>query len=188
MAVAGKAGVDQIEIGVGRILKADTVGAQLVDSRENIVGCQREVLDSLAFVRAEKFLDLAVLVLAFVERDAYFVVGCGHRFAEQPGRLTLDVEIADLAEAEDAFVELGPVRHPPAIDVVGEVIERVKANRAVIDRRSGRTEVDVVDFVLARLIDEVQVRPADALDRGDIKFHRPDRTRHRRRPALGRDR
>ena len=44
----------------------------------------------------QELLDLAVLVLALVERDADLVVGRGHRPGEQAGLLALDVEIADL--------------------------------------------------------------------------------------------
>ncbi len=156
-----------------------------VDGGEDVVGGEREVLDALALIGAEELLDLAVLVLRFVQRDADLVVGRGHRLAEQPGRLALDVEIADLAEAEDALVELGPVRHPPAVDVVGQVIERVQADAAVVRARAGRAEVDVVDLVLAGAVDEVQVRAADALDRRDVELHRPDRAGHRRRARAG---
>ena len=44
----------------------------------------------------------------FIERDADLAVRCGHRLAGEAGIFALDVEIADLAEAEDALVEARP--------------------------------------------------------------------------------
>ena len=65
------------------------------------------MLDAFALIVADEFLDLAMLVLAFVQRNADRLVGGDHRLAEQPGRLALDVEILLLFEAEDAGVACG---------------------------------------------------------------------------------
>src|SRR5436190_13855762 len=125
--VAGDSLVDHVVIGFGAVLEADAVGAEHVHRLEDVVGGEGEVLDSLAFIFLQIFGDLAVSVLARVERDSDLVVRCGHRSGEEARLLALDVEIADLAEIEDLLVERRPVVHPAAIDVVGEVVERVEA-------------------------------------------------------------
>jgi hypothetical protein len=62
---------------------------------------ERDVLDALALVLAQELLDLALVVLALVQRDADLAAGAGHRLGEQAGLLALDVEVADLAEVEE---------------------------------------------------------------------------------------
>src|SRR3546814_17776426 len=52
---------------------------------------EREMLDALALIVADEFLDLRILVLAFVQGNADRAVGGDHRLAEQPRRLALDV-------------------------------------------------------------------------------------------------
>ena len=79
-------------------------------------------------ILADEFLDLAVVVLALVERDADRLVGRDHRLAEQAGRLALDVEILLLLEAEERLVEVAPHPHLAAADIVGEVVEQVEAD------------------------------------------------------------
>ena len=87
------------------------------------------MLDALTVVGAQIFLDLPAPARAFlVERDTNLAVGRGHRLAGQPGVFALDVEIADLAEPRDALVERSPVRHPPAVDVVSQMIDHLTHN------------------------------------------------------------
>ena len=77
--------------------------------------------------------------------------------------------------------------HPAAIDVVGQVIERVEAYRCLIARCAGdRYEIDVVDFLRAIAIDQIEVRSANALDCRDVEFHRADGPMHRGRTTLHR--
>ena len=60
----------------------------------------------------------------------------------QAGVLALDVEEADLAEVEQAGIEVEPLVHVAAIDVVGEVVEVIEADAfAASDRvrRASRT-------------------------------------------------
>src|SRR4051812_48652177 len=142
------------------------------------------MLNSLAFIFAKEFLDLAVLVLALVQGDSDLVVRGGHRSRDQGRLLPLDVEIAYLPEVEEAFVELGPMVHPAAIDVVGEVVERVESDRARAPLRSRRLEIDVVDLLGAVAVDEIEVGAANALDRGDFELAGPARGLDRRGAAF----
>ena len=66
------------------------------------------MLDALALIFAQELLDLALVVLAFVQRDADLAARRRHRLGEEAGDLPLDVEVADLAEVEEPLVEVGP--------------------------------------------------------------------------------
>ncbi len=78
MAVAWKPLVDQVEIGVRAVLEADSVGSELVDGCEDVVRRQCDMLDSLALIFLQELLDLAVLVLGFVQWNPDLVVGSCH--------------------------------------------------------------------------------------------------------------
>ena len=64
LAVPVDARFDALVIGVRRVLELDAIGAQRVDRRIDVVREQRNVLDALAVVLADVFLDLALVVLA----------------------------------------------------------------------------------------------------------------------------
>src|SRR4029077_5361838 len=98
--MAGDARIDAFIVGVGRVLKLDAALAQRVDGAIDAVGSERDVLDALALVLVEVFLDLALIVLALVDGDAYFSAGRGQRPRKQAGFLALDAEIADFLEVE----------------------------------------------------------------------------------------
>jgi hypothetical protein len=70
LAMAGDALVDEFVIGLDRVLQLDAARAQLLDGVVDVVGGQGEVLDAFAVVLADEFLDLALVVLALVQRDA----------------------------------------------------------------------------------------------------------------------
>src|SRR3954471_5933687 len=72
--VAGNALVDHVVIGFGAVLELDAVRPQRIDGGEDIVGGEGEMLDALAFIFLQIFLDLAEFVLALVERDADLLV------------------------------------------------------------------------------------------------------------------
>ena len=108
LAVAGDARVDAFVIGVRRVLERDAAAAQHIDGAIDVVGGQRDVLDALAAIFAQVFLDLRLVVLRLVDRDADLAAGAGQRAREQPGLLALDVEVADLAEIEQLLVEARP--------------------------------------------------------------------------------
>src|SRR3546814_16808692 len=84
--------VDQFIIGRDGVLQPHAPRPQLLHRLVDIVGGQRQMLDALAMILADELLDLALVVLAFVQGDADRPVGRDHRLAEQPGRLPLDVE------------------------------------------------------------------------------------------------
>src|SRR5688572_5239715 len=166
VAVAGQALVDHVVIGVGAVLELDAVGPERVDGGEDVVGGEGQVLDALALIFLQIFGDLAVIVLALVERNLDLVVGGGHRPRQQPGLLALDVEIADLPEVEDPLVELRPMVHPAAIHVVGEMVERVQADIVGLPVGADhRLERRSVQNLVPELVDQIEVGAADPLDR-----------------------
>ena len=85
--------------------------------------------------------------------------------------------MADLAEVEQAFVERGPVRHPTAVDVVGEMVDVREADALRRTRRAGQPlEVDVVDArPFSVTIDEIERRAPDRADRRQAQLHRAGR-------------
>src|SRR5262249_39530437 len=85
-----------------------------------------DVLDALAAIDVEIFLDLAGLAGILVDRNPDLAVGAGQRPREQTRCAALDVEEPDLAEVEQLRVEAGPDIHAPAMDVVGEMIDIIE--------------------------------------------------------------
>src|SRR5215217_135894 len=100
---------EHLIISVGRVLERNAACANDVHGFVDVAGAERDVLDALALILAQELLDLALVVLALVERDANLAVGRGHGLGEEAGDLPLDVEVADLAEIEEPFVEFGPM-------------------------------------------------------------------------------
>ena len=130
-----------------------------------------DVLDALAAIDVEIFLDLAGIAGVLVDRNPDLAVRAGQRPREQARGAALDIEKANLPEIEQPFVEAGPDIHAAAMDVVGEMIE-IKQPGAFRPRISCAepVELGVVGRALrAVAIDEIQQAAADALDRGDIE-------------------
>ena len=130
-----------------------------------------DVLDALAAIDVEIFLDLAGIAGVLVDRNPDLAVGAGQRAREQAGRAALDIEEANLPEVEQSFVEAGPDIHAAAMDVVGEMIE-IEQPGAFRPRILGAEplELGVVGRALGAVaIDEIQQAAADALDRGNIE-------------------
>ena len=188
--------IQKLVIRVWRVKKGHPFLAQRVDRLVDVGAVQRDVLDALAVVGVEVFLDLRLVVGGFVDRDADLAARAGHRLGFQARELALDVEVADLAEVEQALVELGPFRHAPAVHVVGEVVDvdeaRARRGRRLaapegLEARQG-LEVDVVDGVavgvLGIAIDEVDERVADAFDRRDVELTGADVRLHAPGAAL----
>ncbi len=192
LAVARQALVDLLVVGVRDRLERHALGLERLDRLVDVVRAQRDVLDALAVIGREIFLDLRLVVGAFVDRDADLAAGAGHRLGLEAGQLAFDVEVADLAEIEEPFVEVRPLVHAAAMHVVGQVIDigEPHALRVAIDARQ-ILEVDVVDrAALAIAVDEIEQQIADALDRGDVELHRPDLAldapgAERQRPLVG---
>jgi hypothetical protein len=104
------------------------------------------VLDAFAVVRVQVFLDLRLGVRRLVDRDADLAARARQRARREAGLLALDVEVADLAEAEELLVELRPHVHAARVDVVRKVVdlEKSRALGIRLDARD-RHEVHVVD-------------------------------------------
>src|SRR6476661_8864270 len=83
---------------------------QLVQPGYQVIGQESDVLDAFAIELHEEFLDLAAALLRFlVERDADHAIRRGHGFRSQTGVFAGNVEVADLAEVEQLFIEARPV-------------------------------------------------------------------------------
>src|SRR6201999_4365715 len=118
---------DLLEIGVGR-RRHEWQGAfaQAFNGTMDIARAAGDVLDALAAIDVEIFLDLAGRAGVLVDRNPDLAVGAGQRAGEQAGGAALDVEKSDLAEVEQLCVKAGPDIHPPAMDVVGEMIDVIE--------------------------------------------------------------
>ena len=145
------------------------------------------MLDAFAMIKIEVFRDLGFVVGGLVDRDTDLAARGSHGLRFQPGQPAFDIEVTHLAEIEQVFVELGPFLHAPTMHVVGQVIDigQAVANR-IGDRAGNGDEIDIVDadvadragsdpacpVLAAPAIDKIDQRIADALDGGDVEFHR----------------
>src|SRR5262249_21936415 len=93
----------------------------------NVVGADCDVLDTFALVLLKVFLDLALVVRAFVDRDPDFTARRGERAAGQSGELAGNVEIADFAAIERLQIDSVPSINVAAHDVVRQRVEVIKA-------------------------------------------------------------
>src|SRR3989344_4758127 len=171
LAMPGHAGVDFVVVGAGSDHKIHAIGPQLAHGGVDILAAQGNMLDALALIFANKFLDLRLVVGRLVDRDANLAARRGHGARQQAGELAFDVEVADLAEVGDALVEPRPHVHLPTLDVVGQVIQLFQANRIVVRCAAFDVlEVDVVDGLVAEAVHQIQQGAADALDAGNIQL------------------
>ena len=173
----GHARVHALVVGLGRIQEAHAVLAQRLDGVVDVAARERDVLDALAVIDVEVFLDLRLRVRGLVDGNADLAARARHRARREAGLLALDVEVADLAEVEELLVEPRPIGHAAAVDVVGEVIDELQAvpHRMAV-HAVDELEVDVVDRpALAMAVDQVQRRAADTLDRRQAQLHRAGR-------------
>ncbi len=115
--------IDQIVVGLDRVLECDSVLLHRAHRRIYVVGRECDVLNSFAAIFIQVFDDLAFVVRAFVDWNSDLSARARHGFALQPGQLALDVEIADFAKVEQALVVLGPFLHPAAVYVVRQMID-----------------------------------------------------------------
>src|SRR6266542_4511997 len=123
LAMAGQSRRKRVVIGVRRVLEHHVALSHRLDRRVDVGRPQRDVLDALAAVVDQVFLDLALVVRALVDRDPDLAARRGHRLRLEAGELAFDVEIANLAEVEQPLVEARPFLHPAAVNVVREVID-----------------------------------------------------------------
>ena len=69
------------------------------------------------------------------ERDADFPTGRSDGAADKTGDAPVNVKEMDLLEIEQIAVEIPPLVHVAAIDIVGQVIEIVEATPSVLGQR-----------------------------------------------------
>ncbi len=161
--MTGDALVDQFVIGLDGVLQLHATRAQLLHRLVDIGGGEREVLDAFAVVIADEFLDLALVILALVQRDADRAIRRDHRLAEQARRLALDVEILLLLEAEELVVEGRPHAHLAALHIVGEVVEQVEPD--IILGCGLLPASNLLPLSEGIAVDQIEQRAADALNR-----------------------
>ena len=82
--------------------------------------------------------------------------------------LALNVEEPDLTEIEQIPVELEPDIHIALVNIMGEVVEIVKAH-ALGMRLGNPVEFFVIGTCFIILINEIDKRSADAVDGGNIQ-------------------
>src|SRR3546814_16785009 len=98
--------IDALIIGKRGILETDAIGAQPLNGGVDVVGRQTDMLNAFAIIVADEFLDLALVILALVQRNAERTIGRDHRLADKTRRLPLDFDIFLFDEAEEAAVTL----------------------------------------------------------------------------------
>src|SRR5882762_3529189 len=153
--MAGYADGEVLIIGVGRVLKRNPVPSQHVHRAVDVPGGEGNVLDAFAVILAQVFLDLALVVLRLVDRDADLAARTGHGARQEPRVLTLDVEVADLAEVEQLLVEAGPYIHAPAADVVRQMVDQGES--CCFGRRASchGAKIHIIDRAFAVQVDQV---------------------------------
>ena len=147
LAVARQARVELLVIGVGHGLELHALALERLDRVVDVVGAERDVLDALAVIvlRNSSIWDWS----SWLSFSGMRILPHGLVMALdiRPGLLALDVEVADLAEIEEALVEVGPSRHVAAMDVVRQVVDVGEADALGIVLDAGQIhEVDVVDL------------------------------------------
>ena len=184
-AVAGDALVEQLVIGFAGVEQLHTGHLQRVHRVVEVSGAHGDVLDAFALVAVQVLLDLAGLLVAlFVDRDADLAAGAGHGLALDAGGLALDVEVAHLAEVEQALVEARPFLHASPVHVVRQVVDVGQAVAHGVEGGAGQglevhvEEADVADVaglrtvLAAPAVDEIDDGGANALDGGDVELAR----------------
>ena len=176
LAMPGQAPVEHAVVGGWwRAHQRHTGALEAVDTGIDVVAQQRDMLDAFTVELEQELLDLPGAARSLlVERDADLAIGRGHGLGRQAGVFALDVEKAHLAEVEQLRIKPRPIRHATAVHVVRHVVDDSEpvAQRMAV-RALDEIEVDVVDrLAFLEAVDQVQGRTADALDGGQVQFHR----------------
>ncbi len=170
LAVVRHARVDHLEIRVGRVEERDAGRTHGLDGVVDIVGEAGDVLDALAVVLVEVFVDLALRIGGFVERNAHDAVRRGHGLGHEARLGALDVEVADLAEIEQALVVVRPLLHVAEVQIVGQVVDEGQAEAGGVLLGAGDRFEFAIDIALVAVaVDQIQHAVADALD--DRRVH-----------------
>ncbi len=127
LAMARKPLFQHLIIGIGRRRgKRCAAGFQLIPTGNQIVTGKGNVLNALPIIEAQKFLNLTTTPSAFfIQRNANFAIGRGHRARREARIFALNVKIADFAEVKDALIKAGPMVHSAAINIVRQVIDQL---------------------------------------------------------------
>src|SRR5215471_2426281 len=89
----------------------------------DVAAAAGDMLDALAAIGLQIFLDLAGVAGILIDRNPDLSVGAGQRARKQARGAAFDVEETDMAEVEELLVEAGQHIHAAAMDVMGEMIE-----------------------------------------------------------------
>ena len=174
--MAGQAAVEHLVVNlVGGGHQRYTGQLQPVHSGHQVVANQRNVLNAFAVELHQELFNLAAALLGlFVQGNADFSVRRGHGARGQTGVLALNIKVTDLAEVEKLLVKRPPKCHAPAVHVVREVVNQLQAvAHRVAVYPVKKQKVDVVDrFAVFKAVNQVQRRPANAFDGGQIQLHR----------------
>ncbi len=88
------------------------------------------MLDTLTVVFFQIGDNLPGFAAIFIDRDADAPARRGQCAAQQPGEFAFDVKESDFFEVEQLAIEPEPFVHIALEDVMGQVIEVIKANTA----------------------------------------------------------
>ena len=151
------------------------------------------MLDAFAVELHQVLFNLpTTLARLFIERDADFAVGCRQCLGREAGVLPLDVKKTYLAKVEQPGIKIGPERHAAPVDVVCEVVnQRQAVAHRVPVHPIDKFKVNVIDgLTVFKAVNQVQGRPANALDGGQVQLHRAGTHFHGlgtkfKRPAVG---
>ncbi len=125
------------------------------------------MLDALTIECHQVFLYLTYAFRGFlIQRNANATVRSSQSFGYQARVLAFDVEVADFAKIEKAFVVIRPEIHASAVHVVGEVIDFIESTafRFAINAVK-EFEIDVVDRIaLGVTVNKIQGRATNPLD------------------------
>ncbi len=122
------------------------------------------MLDTLAMIIADELLDLALVVLAFIERDADRLVRRNHRLAGKAGGLALDIEEFLFLEPEEGAVKFAPYPHLSAPDIMREMIEQVEADAVFRRLLLPAGKLGPVGIGIAVCRHEIEIGAADPFD------------------------
>src|SRR5262245_1541207 len=103
--------------------EGEAVRAQPFDGGINILAAAGDMLNSLALILMQKFLDLTLVVGGFVQRYPDLSAWARQRPRIKSRVFPGNVEKADLPEIEEVLIEAIPAVHGAAKNIVGQVID-----------------------------------------------------------------
>ena len=152
-------------------MKARPRAARLPHGFIDVQAAAGDMLNALALILMQIFLDLAFVVGGFVDRYADLAARARQGPREKAGLFSFDVEIADLPEIEEILVEAIPAVHIAAEDIIGQMIKVVyaAADRPRIFLADPIKGVRIGRTFIAIAVDEIDEAAAYAFDRRDVE-------------------